>query len=87
MSGVRLDLLILECCGELVKTIIEPRCGNVPIWDGAIREIAAAKLKELGVPSEPVTIVDACRRVGVLGPDPSVIVVNPKRKGRAACTD
>lgn len=79
-SGIRLDLLLLECVGQVVKTCVEPRCKGMPIWDAGGREIAAAKLKELGVSSEPVTVVDLARTAGFLGPDPNVIVVkNPRR--------
>jgi len=82
--GVRLDLLLLECLRTVVKTSIEPRCGNVPLWDAGVREIAAAKLKEMGVSSQPVTMVQAARGLGILGPDPDVVVVkaNPG-KGRS----
>lgn len=81
MGGVRLDLLLLECLGQVVKTTIEPRCKGVPLWDSGVRELAAAKLKELGVPDRPVTVVEAARAAGILGPDPDVIVV-PNRSRR-----
>ena len=84
MGGVRLDLLLLECLGQVVKSTIEPRCKGVPLWDAGIRDVAAAKLKELGVPDRPVTVVEAARAAGFLGPDPDVIVVkpNPRRVPR-----
>jgi len=81
-GGVRLDLLILECVGQVVKTCVEPRCKDMPIWDGGLRDVMAEKLKEVGISSEPVTIVHVARAVGILGPDPDVIVVNPPRKRR-----
>lgn len=80
-NGVRLDLLLLECVGQLCKTVIEPRCKGVPIWDSGVRDIAAEKLKEWGVPSEPVTVIQAARGLGILGPDPNVIVI-PNRRNR-----
>lgn len=87
MAGVRLDLLLLECLGQVVKQTIEPRCKNIPLWDGAIREIAHEKLKELGVPDQPVTFIEVARTIGILGPDPNEIVIenrsSMKRKRRA----
>lgn len=83
MSGVRLDLILLECVGTLVRTCVEPQCKNLPLWDGGLRDVAAAKLKEMGVPDEPVTFVTMARKVGILGEDPSVIVVNPPKRRRA----
>jgi hypothetical protein len=80
MNGLRLDLLLAECVGTVVKQVVEPRCGNAPIWDSGAREVALEKLHELGVPKDPLTLVDIARHVGFLGPDPTVIVVNPPRK-------
>ena len=84
-EGVRIDLLLLECVGTLVKGCVEPRAG-LPLWDGGLRDVAAAKLREMGVSSEPMTVVDLARVVGVLGPDPAVVVVNPPKKRRKRCT-
>lgn len=79
MSGVRLDLLLTECVGEVVK-----RCAGPAVWEHGGREVALEKLKELGVTDKPMTLVDAARACGILGPDPNVIVVeNPKRKRRS----
>lgn len=81
-SGIRLDLLLAECVGEVVKRCVEPRCQNLPIWEGGGREVALAKLKEMGVTDKPLTMVDVARAAGILGPDPDVIVVNPARTKR-----
>lgn len=80
-SGVRLDLLLLECVGQVVKVCVEPRCKNIPLWDGGMREVALAKLKEMGVPDRPVTVVEVARGLGILGPDPNVIVVKANKRG------
>lgn len=79
MSGVRLDLVLLECVGVVARNV-HPNAGLV--WDGGGREVMAEKLKEIGVSSEPLTLVDVARKVGVLGPDPNVIVVNPAKTKR-----
>ena len=86
MPGARLDLFLLECVGTIVKTTVEPRAG-MPLWDGGLKEVAAAKLKEMGVSDQEITVVDLARMMGVLGPDPAVVVVNPPKKRRARrCT-
>ena len=82
MSGVRLDLLLTDCVGHLVKTVIEPRCNNIPMWDGGLRDIVGEKLKEMGVPSSPVTVIDAARYAGILGKDPNVVEVEILNKGK-----
>lgn len=81
-NGIRLDLILLECVGSLVRTCVEPQCKGLPLWDGGLRDVAAAKLKEMGVPDEPVTFVTMARHAGILEPDPDVIVVNPRRRRR-----
>ena len=52
-------------------------------WDAGGRDVAAAKLRELGVSAKPLTLVDVARGVGFLGPDPDVIEVKPNRGQRA----
>jgi hypothetical protein len=80
-QGVRIDLLLLECVGQVVRTCVEPRCKDLPLWDGGLRDVAAAKLKEMGVTDQPLTVVDLARIAGILGPDPNeVVVVNPSRR-------
>lgn len=78
--GVRLDLLMLDCLGQVAVSIAGPRAQMV--WEGVVRDIAAEKLKEIGVPDRPVTAVEAARHVGLLGPDPNIIDVRPNRKRR-----
>lgn len=63
-GGVRVDLLLLECLGQLVKD-----CGGAVIWDGGLRQISAEKIKEFGIPSEPITVVEAARHAGILKPN------------------
>lgn len=85
MSGVRLDLLLLDCVGTLVKAKVEPHAKGIPLWDGGVRDIAAELLKDWGVTSEPVTIVQVARRVGILRPEePDVIDVQPNRRKRGS---
>ncbi len=82
MSSVNLRGLLLECVGQVVKAVVEPRCKGIPIWDAGAKAIAAEKLKEMGVP-EDVTFIEIARTVGILGPDPNEIVItNPKRRRR-----
>ena len=79
-AGLDLHGFLLTCLGRLVQTTVEPRCQNVPLWNSGLKEIASAKLTEMGVPEGPIPIVDIARAAGILGPDPNVIVVNPSRK-------
>jgi hypothetical protein len=83
-SGFRLDLFLLECVGQVCKMGIEPKLNSMlgtqglPFWDGCLKEIAEAKLHEMGVSSQPIGPVDFARYAGILGPDPNVIdVENP----------
>lgn len=79
MSGVRLDLVLLECLGRLAE--VHPNV--LTIWKAGGRDVAAEKLKEMGVPTEPVTVVQAARGLGILGPDPNEIVIRQnKRRAR-----
>jgi hypothetical protein len=80
MSGFRVDTLLLDCMGHFCKAI-EPKVNNLPIWEAGGREVAAAKLKELGVSDQPVTMVQIARGLGILGKDPEV-KENPSRKRR-----
>lgn len=78
MSGVRLDAVLLSCLDTLVS-------GNEKasmLWNAGGREVAREKLKEIGVSSKPVTLVDLARGVGFLGPDPDVIEVENRPKRR-----
>ena len=83
--GVRIDVLLLDCLGEVAVSMGGPRAQMV--WEGVLRDIAAEKLKEAGVSDKPMTAVDAARHLGFLGPDPNIIeaeIVNsPKKKRRA----
>lgn len=79
-GGVRLDALFLTCLERLV-------CQNEKasmLWQAGGREVAAEKLKEIGVSSQPMTLVDIARGVGFLGPDPNVIDVPTKPNKRVA---
>lgn len=82
--GVRLDMLLLDCLGSVAVSIGGPRAQMV--WDGVLKDIAAEKLKEAGVPDRPMTAVDAARHLGILGPDPNLIdvevVSSPTKKRR-----
>lgn len=81
-ASIDLHGLLLKCVGEVVKTVVEPRCQGIPIWDAAGKAIAAEKLKEMGVPQD-VTVIQIARTIGILGPDPNEIVItNPKRRRR-----
>lgn len=78
-GGIRLDLLLAECVGQVVKQLVP---NGATVWDGGGREVAIAKLKEMGVTDNPLTMVDVARVCGLLGPDPNVVVVNPARVRR-----
>lgn len=81
MSGFRVDALLLDCAGAVCKAL-EPKVNNLPIWDAGGREVLAAKLKEMGVPETPVTVVQIARSLGILGKDPAEVKENPSRKRR-----
>ena len=76
-GGFRIDEFLTVCVSSVISRI-HPHAATVMEAGG--RELVAAKIRELGVPDRPVTIVDAARHVGFLGPDPNVIVVNPKKR-------
>lgn len=80
MSGVRLDLLLLSC----VEGLVSRNEKAAMIWQAGGREVVGEKIKEIGVTSKPLTLVDVARGVGFLGPDPNVIEIEnkPKRKKR-----
>ena len=80
MSGFRVDALLLDCAGAVCKAI-EPKINGLPIWEAGGRDVLAAKLKEMGVPDKPVSMVDIARGLGILGKDPEV-KENPSRKRR-----
>jgi hypothetical protein len=80
VEGVRIDLLLLECVGQVIRTTVEPRTG-IRLWDGGLRDVMAAKLSEMGISNQPMTLVDLARVAGVLGPDPNCIEVNPRKRG------
>jgi hypothetical protein len=62
----RLDQLVLNCAEHVVKTAIEPRLSNLPLWDGGGGELVAEYVKLAGVPSKPLTVVDMARLAGIL---------------------
>lgn len=78
MSGVRLDALFLSCLDSLVSQNQKASM----FWQAGGREVAAEKLREIGVSSRPMTLVDIARGVGFLGPDPNVIDVPTKPNKR-----
>jgi len=81
MSGFRVDALLLDCLGHVCKAV-EPKLNGLPIWEAGGREVAAAKLKEMGVSDQPVTMVQIARGLGILGKDPDAVKENPSRKRR-----
>jgi hypothetical protein len=82
MSGIRIDQFLTAC----VTTVIGGMHPHAKaVLDAGGREVIEAKLREIGVTDKPVTLVDAARYAGILGPDPNVIdvqVVNPRRSKR-----
>lgn len=82
MSGVNIQDLFLSCLESLVSRNEKASM----LWQAGGRDVAAEKIREMGVSSKPMTLVDIARGVGFLGPDPNEIVIeNPKRRGRRAC--
>ena len=82
MSGIRIDQFLTACVTTVIGGL-HPHAKAV--MDAGGREVIEAKINEMGVPKTPVTLVDAARAAGILGPDPNVIVVeaeNPRRKRR-----
>ncbi len=82
--GVRLDMLLLDCLGTVAVSVGGPRAEQ--IWNGVLRDVAAEKLKECGVPDRPLSAIDAARHIGILGPDPDVIEVKRKRRATRVST-
>ena len=82
MAGIRIDQFLTACVTTVIGGL-HPHAKAV--MDAGGREVIEAKLNEMGVPNTPVTLVDAARAAGILGPDPNVIIVeaeNPRRKRR-----
>lgn len=82
MAGIRIDQFLTACVTTVIGGL-HPHAKAV--MDAGGRDVIEAKLNEMGVPNTPVTLVDAARAAGILGPDPNVIIVeaeNPRRKRR-----
>ena len=81
-AGFRIDQFLTASITTVISRL-HPHAKTV--MDAGGSDVVAAKLKEMGVTDRPVTLVDACRAAGFLGPDPSIIdveVVNRKRTKR-----
>lgn len=68
----RLDVALLRLCEHLIRTHVEPRCFNLPLWDRGLGDVARAAVAEYKVPTEPVGPVEIARFLGVLPPAPRV---------------
>lgn len=82
MAGIRIDQFLTACVTTVIGGL-HPHAKAV--MDAGGRDVIEAKLNEMGVPNTPLTLVDVARHAGILGPDPSVIIVeaeNPRRKRR-----
>lgn len=65
----RCDIALVRMGELLVRNAVEPACGGVRLWDGGVGELVEAYVVEqLGVPTEPVTLVEIARNVGILKP-------------------
>lgn len=73
----RLDQLIIGCMELLCRGYVEPRIGNLPLWDRAVGPVVEQLVVDAGVPAIPVTAVDVARMLGVLRPEPRAIAANP----------
>lgn len=79
MAGVRVDLFLAQCM-EVFACRFHPHIKSV--MDAGGREVLQKKLNEIGVTDREVTLLDAARQVGFIGPDPNVIDVEPVRVNR-----
>jgi hypothetical protein len=76
-SGIRIDQFLTAC----VTTVIGGLHPNAKmVLDAGGRDVIEAKLREMGVTDKPVTLVDAARAAGILGPDPNVIDVEVENR-------
>lgn len=80
MSGVRLDALLLSCLDTIAGTHEKASM----VWNAGGRDVMAEKLKEIGISSKPMTMVDIARGCGILGPDPNEVVIENAAKKRRA---
>ena len=81
-NGIRIDQFLTACVTTVIGGL-HPHAKT--ILDTGGRDVIAAKLNEMGVPDRPLTLLDAARHVGILGPDPNVIdvqVLNPRKSKR-----
>ena len=78
-SGIRIDQFLTACMTTVIGGL-HPHAKAV--LDAGGREVIEAKLNEMGVPKTPVTMVDAARAAGILGPDPNVIDVEVEKPNR-----
>jgi hypothetical protein len=48
--AANLQQLCIDLLGVAVKTHLEPRCKNLPLWDNGLGKFAAGLVKSAGVP-------------------------------------
>ena len=70
---VRADLLLLGVAEKLVRSQVEPRCKNLPLWDAGLGEVVEVAIAEGGVSSKPISAVDLARAAGILKRGPRVV--------------
>ena len=58
--------LVLALLEKTVRSQLEPRVRNVPLWESGLGDVAAELLRENGVSNEPVSAVDLARAAGLL---------------------
>jgi len=78
-AGFRIDQFLTACVTTVVSRL-HPHVKTV--IDAGGDEVIAAKIREMGVPDKPMTLVDVARHAGILGPDPNVIDVKPVRQNQ-----
>jgi hypothetical protein len=64
-NGIRLDQLAVDLCGKACKSMLEPQFQNAPLWDKGLKQITEAAVKNIGVPSKEVTVLDFAKGLGL----------------------
>jgi hypothetical protein len=67
-ASTRVDLLAEVLLERCVKNMVEPRCNNLPLWDGGLGDVARAAIAESPLAGLSLGPVDIAREIGILKP-------------------
>lgn len=55
-----------------IVSLIGQAAARIPhgqqVWDGGLKDVIAAVIEDIGVPTEELTVVEAARHIGILHP-------------------